>query len=37
MNTFAFTDGELRDFLDVVLLPILLVALLLMAGACFKK
>jgi hypothetical protein len=35
--SLAFTDAELRDFLDVVLLPILLVALLLGAGAIFKK
>ena len=33
----AFTDAELRDFLDVVLLPILLVVLVLGAGYLFKK
>lgn len=37
MITFAFTDAELRDFLDVVLLPILLIALVFLAGQCFKK
>lgn len=37
MSFIAFTDAELRDFLDVVLLPILLVTLVLLAGSCFKK
>ena len=33
----AFTDAELRDFLDVVLLPILLIGLGFIAVAAFKK
>ena len=33
----AFTDDELRDFLDVVLLPILLIGLGFIAVAAFKK
>jgi hypothetical protein len=33
----AFTDAELRDFLDVVLLPILLIGLVFLAGSAFKK
>lgn len=35
--TIAFTDAELRDFLDVVLLPILLVGLGVIAFLAVKK
>ncbi len=38
MNTLlAFTDSELREFLDVALLPILLLALVVIAVKAFDK
>jgi hypothetical protein len=33
----AFTDAELRDFLDVVLAPVLLLALVVLACKAFEK
>jgi len=33
----AFTDSELRDFLDVALTPVLLLALLFLAHKAFSK
>jgi hypothetical protein len=32
----AFTDADLRDFLDVVLVPILFLVLILLAPKVFK-
>lgn len=38
MNTLlAFTDSELRDFLDVALLPVLLVILVLLFAKAVSK
>lgn len=38
MNTLlAFTDSELREFLDVALLPVLLLMLVVIAVKAFEK
>lgn len=37
MHLLAFTDGELRDFLDVVLAPVLLLMLVIIAYKAFSK
>jgi hypothetical protein len=38
MNTLlAFTDSELRDFLDVALLPVLLVMLIIVGYKAFTE